>query len=115
MRRYELAAFVVAGVFAGLAGALFGIFNRGVFPDFGYWSKSAEVLIMVILGGMGQFWGPLVGAFTLTALNQQITSYTEFWPMVLGLILIVLLYAFPAGILGTLAGIAGGRRERTDA
>ena len=104
VRRYELAAFVVAGVFAGLAGALFGIFNRGVFPDFGYWSKSAEVLIMVILGGMGQFWGPLVGAFTLTALNQQITSYTEFWPMVLGLILIVLLYAFPAGILGTLVG-----------
>jgi branched-chain amino acid transport system permease protein len=102
-------------VFAGLAGALFGIFNRGVFPDFGYWSKSAEVLIMVILGGMGQFWGPLVGTFTLTVLNQQITSYTEYWPMALGLILIVLLYAFPAGILGTLAGIVGGRRGRTDA
>ena len=60
--RYELAAFVVAGAFAGLAGALFGIFNRGVFPDFGYWSKSAEVLIMTILGGMGHFWGPAVGA-----------------------------------------------------
>jgi branched-chain amino acid transport system permease protein len=115
VRHYELAAFVVAGVFAGLAGALFGIFNRGVFPDFGYWSKSAEVLIMVILGGMGQFWGPLVGAFTLTALNQQITSYTEFWPMALGLILIVLLYAFPAGILGTLVSIVGARRGRIDA
>ena len=115
VRRYELAAFVVAGVFAGLAGALFGIFNRGVFPDFGYWSKSAEVLIMVILGGMGQFWGPLVGAFTLTALNQQITSYTQYWPMVLGLILIVLLYAFPAGILGTLAGFVRQRGSRNDA
>jgi branched-chain amino acid transport system permease protein len=64
---------------------------------------------------MGQFWGPLVGTFTLTVLNQQITSYTEYWPMALGLILIVLLYAFPAGILGTLAGIAGGRGGRTDA
>ena len=53
VRRYQLAAFVVAGAFAGLAGALFGIFNRGVFPDFAYWAKSAEVLIMAILGGMG--------------------------------------------------------------
>ena len=65
--------------------------------------------------GMGQFWGPLVGAVTLTALNQQITSYTEFWPMVLGLILIVLLYAFPAGVLGTLVDLVGRRRGQTDA
>ena len=85
VRRYQLAAFVVAGAFAGLAGALFGIFNRGVFPDFAYWSKSAEVLIMVILGGMGNFWGPAVGAATLILLNQQITSYTQYWPLVLGL------------------------------
>ena len=58
VRRYQLAAFVVAGAFAGIAGALFGVFNRGVFPDFAYWAKSAEVLIMVILGGMGQLLGP---------------------------------------------------------
>jgi branched-chain amino acid transport system permease protein len=115
VRRYELAAFVVAGIFAGFAGALFGIFNRGVFPDFGYWAKSAEVLIMVILGGMGQFWGPFIGAFTLAMLNQQITSYTEYWPLVLGLILIVLLYAFPAGLLGTLANLIQGRRGQGDA
>jgi branched-chain amino acid transport system permease protein len=115
VRRYELAAFVIAGIFAGFAGALFGIYNRGVFPDFGYWAKSAEVLIMVILGGMGQFWGPLVGAFLLIVLNQQITTYTEYWPMVLGLILIVLLYAFPAGVLGSLSNLLSGRRGRDDA
>jgi branched-chain amino acid transport system permease protein len=115
VRRFELAAFVIAGLFAGLAGALFGIFNRGVFPDFGYWAKSAEVLIMVILGGMGQFFGPLVGAFTLVALNQQITSYTEYWPLVLGLLLIVLLYAFPAGLMGTAADIVKAMRRRRDA
>ena len=55
-------AFVLAGSFAGLAGGLFGIFNRGVFPDFAYWTKSSEVLIMTLLGGMGTFWGPAVGA-----------------------------------------------------
>jgi branched-chain amino acid transport system permease protein len=113
VRRYELAAFAVAGAFAGLAGALFGIFNRGVFPDFGYWSKSAEVLIMTILGGMGHFWGPAVGAATLVLLNQQITAYTQYWPFILGSILIVLLFVFPGGIVGTLhAGLARLRAKR---
>ena len=107
VRRYELIAFVIAGAFAGLAGGLFGIFNRGVFPDFAYWTKSSEVLIMTLLGGMGHFWGPAVGALALLVLNQQITSYTEYWPFVLGTILIVLLFVFPGGIVGALAGALG--------
>jgi branched-chain amino acid transport system permease protein len=100
VRRYELAAFVLAGAFAGIAGALFGIFNRGVFPDFAYWSKSAEVLIMTLLGGMGHFWGPAVGAAAILWLHQQITAYTQFWPFILGTILIVLLFVFPGGLVG---------------
>lgn len=114
VRRYQLAAFVVAGAFAGWAGALFGIFNRGVFPDFAYWSKSAEVLIMVILGGFGSFWGPAVGVAVLILLNQQITAYTQYWPFILGSILIVLLFVFPGGIVGALqAGLlrVRGRRD----
>ncbi len=110
VRLYQLSAFVVAGFFAGLAGGLFGIFNRGVFPDFAYWTKSAEVLIMTILGGMGHFWGPAVGAMVLTLLNQQITSYTEYWPLILGIILIVLLFGFRGGIVG--AVVALNRRLR---
>jgi branched-chain amino acid transport system permease protein len=116
VRTYELAAFVAAGGFAGIAGALFGIFNRGVFADYVYWPKSAEVMIMTILGGIEHFWGPVVGAATLVLLNQQITSYTEYWPLVLGLILLVLLFVFPGGIVGGLAagaawlGRRGGRR-----
>ena len=102
VRRYELVAFVIAGAFAGLAGGLFGIFNRGVFPDFAYWPKSSEVLIMTILGGMGHFYGPAVGALVLLVLNQQITSYTQYWPFILGTILIVLLFVFPGGIVGAL-------------
>jgi branched-chain amino acid transport system permease protein len=101
VRRYELAAFTVAGIFAGLAGGLFGIFNRGVFPDFAYWTKSSEVLIMTLLGGMATFWGPAVGALVLLVLNQQIVSYTEYWPLVLGIILVLLLFVFPGGIAGT--------------
>src|SRR5262249_27301375 len=79
---------------------LFGIFNRGVFPDFAYWTKSSEVLIMTLLGGMGTFWGPSVGALALILLNQQIVSYTEYWPFVLGIILVVLLFGFPGGLAG---------------
>jgi branched-chain amino acid transport system permease protein len=112
VRRYELAAFVVAGGFAGIAGALFGIFNRGVFADYVYWPKSAEVMIMTILGGIDHFWGPVVGAATLVLLNQEITSYTEYWPFVLGTILLVLLFAFPGGIVGGLTSAMAWLRRR---
>jgi branched-chain amino acid transport system permease protein len=110
VRAYQLAAFVVAGAFAGLAGALYGIFSRGVFADYVFWSKSAEVIIMAILGGMDYFWGPPVGALTLVWLNQQITDYTQYWPFVLGVMLLVLLFVFPGGIVGGL--VAGYRLAR---
>jgi branched-chain amino acid transport system permease protein len=100
VRMYQLAAFVVAGTFAGFAGALYGIFSRGVFADYVFWSKSAEVMIMAILGGMDYFWGPPIGAFALVWLNQEITDYTQYWPFFLGTILLVLLFGFPGGILG---------------
>lgn len=115
VRRYQLASFVIAGAFAGFAGALFGIFNRGVFPDFAYWAKSAEVLIMVILGGFSVFWGPAVGAAVLILLNQQINAYTQYWPFILGTVLIVLLFAFPGGIVGTLSAGLSRMRGRRDA
>jgi branched-chain amino acid transport system permease protein len=117
VRLYQLIAFILAGGFAGLAGGLFGIFNRGVFPDFCYWPKSAEVLIMTILGGIHSFWGPSVGAAILILLNQYIVSYTEYWPFVLGTILLVLLFGFPGGVVGAIEDLfrrlrsaAGGRR-----
>ncbi len=116
VRAYELAAFTAAGVFAGFSGALFGIFNRGVFADYVFWSKSADVMIMTILGGMNHFWGPAIGAAVLTILNQQITSYTEYWPFVLGTILVLLLFVFPGGIMGALdAGWSRLRYGRGDA
>jgi branched-chain amino acid transport system permease protein len=111
VRAYELAAFVTAGAFAGIAGALFGISSRGVFADFVYWPKSAEVMIMTILGGMEHFWGPVVGAATLVLLNDQITATTEYWSLVLGVMLLALLFLFPGGIVGgVLAGAARLRR-----
>jgi branched-chain amino acid transport system permease protein len=116
VRAYELAAFTAAGLFAGFSGALFGIFNRGVFADYVFWSKSADVMIMTILGGMNHFWGPALGAAVLTILNQQITAITEYWPFVLGTILVLLLFGFPGGIMGALdAGWTRLRHRRSDA
>jgi len=115
VRAYELAAFTVAGIFAGFSGALFGIFNRGVFADYVFWSKSADVMIMTILGGMDFFWGPALGAAVITILNQQITAYTEYWPFVLGTILVLLLFGFPGGILGALDSLARRLRNRAGA
>jgi branched-chain amino acid transport system permease protein len=116
VRAYELAAFTAAGAFAGFSGALFGIFNRGVFADYVFWSKSADVMIMTILGGMNHFWGPVVGAAVLTILNQQITAITEYWPFFLGAILVVLLFGFPGGIMGALdAGWTRLSHRRRDA
>lgn len=112
VRAYELAAFVVAGGFAGLSGALYGIFTRGVFADYVYWPKSAEVMIMTILGGMNYFWGPSVGALVLVWLNQEITNYTEYWPFVLGSILLILLFALPGGVLGGIERLYGVLRRR---
>jgi branched-chain amino acid transport system permease protein len=102
VRRYQLYAFIIAGGFAGLAGGLFGVYKRGVFPDYAYWTKGAEVLIMSILGGINHFWGPTIGAAVLILLNGAVVSYTEYWPFVLGVILLVLLFAFPGGLLGGL-------------
>jgi branched-chain amino acid transport system permease protein len=110
VRRYELGAFVIAGAMAGVAGALFGVFNQGVFPDSLYWSKSAEVLIMTLLGGTGVFWGPAAGAVALTWLHQEIAAVTRYWPFVLGVTLLVLLFLFPSGIAG--AFDAARRRRR---
>lgn len=114
VRRYQLIVFTIAGGFAGLAGALFGILNRGVFPDFAYWPKSAEVLIMTILGGLHQFWGPSIGAALLIGLNQLVVSRTEYWPLTLGMILLLILFVFPSGVAGAIAAVVArlsGRRN----
>jgi branched-chain amino acid transport system permease protein len=98
VRRVQLAAFVVSGGVSGLAGALFALFSRGAFPDYAYWTKSAEVLLMTLLGGPYVFLGPALGAAILIVLNSVVTSFTEYWPVVLGAILLVLIYVFPGGV-----------------
>ena len=111
VKRVQLAAFVIAGTMGGVAGALFGIFNRGLFPDLMHWTKGAEVLIMVVLGGTGNFFGPMFGAMAVLWLHQELTSITEYWSLFLGLILAVLVLKVPGG-LAELRGPIGRLAQR---
>jgi branched-chain amino acid transport system permease protein len=100
VRRIQLIAFVISGTFSALAGGLYALFNGSVFPDFAWWTISSEVLIMSILGGIHAFLGPAVGAAAIILLDRQITEYTQYWPTVLGIILLIVLFAFPEGLAG---------------
>ena len=94
------AAFVVAGSFAGIAGAIFAMYNRGVYTESAFWSESAQVLIMTLLGGMYSFFGPAIGAAALYLLERFANEYTQYWPTVLGVILLVIVLVLPEGLVG---------------
>jgi branched-chain amino acid transport system permease protein len=87
---YKLAAFVIAGMGAGLAGALAANFSRFVSPEMLHWVKSGELMIMVIMGGTGTLFGPALGAILLIGLETVLAAWTEHWQFVLGPILILL-------------------------
>ena len=111
-RMMRCAAFIVAGTFAGVAGAIFAMYNRGVYTESAFWTESAQVLIMTLLGGMYSFFGPAIGAATLYLLERFANEYTEYWPTVLGVILLVIVLVLPEGLVGLAkrvrARLAGG-------
>lgn len=98
--RYKLVSFVIAGVIAGLAGyfnaAQFGFVN----PELFGWRLSGEVLMMVILGGMGTLYGPVLGAFVLVLLESELAATTKHWLLPMGLFVIVAVLLLPQGIAG---------------
>lgn len=102
VRRHRLMAFIIAGAFAGLAGALFAPFNRVANPDMVHWTQSAQPVLMTILGGAGYFLGPFFGAAIFVLLETWITTYTQYWMLFLGTVLAVLVIFFRRGIFGTI-------------
>src|SRR6266481_5326967 len=102
IRALQWTAFVVAGFFAGLAGAVFAFLKGSVFPVYTESPMSIQPLVMVLLGGVGAPSGPLIGAAAYKLLDTVITRYTEYWQIWLGGILIALVLAFPRGIAGVL-------------
>ena len=118
VRRHQLLAIVVATFFAGIAGVLFVVLERSVFPDLLFWVLSLEIFIMCLLGGWFTFAGPVLGAAITVALRTFVGIYTEYWTLILGVILILLIFFLPEGVMGYLLEIlkprakeAAGRRE----
>ena len=109
---YKLAAFVLSGMGAGLAGALMANLMRFVSPDMLHWSKSGELMIMVILGGVGTLTGPFLGAAALVVLESLLTRWTEHWPLALGAILLVVVLFTHGGLRTLLARLGSGPRPR---
>lgn len=101
-----LLAFVISGALSGLAGALQGALQRSVFPDYLFWTRSAEAILATILGGSGVFLGPAVGAAAFLFLRVLVQAQTEYWPFFLGVILLLTVLFFPKGIAGVGEGVA---------
>ena len=103
--RYKFAAFVLGAVFAGLAGCLYAYYDRFVSPDYLHVSRSAEVLLMVILGGAGTLIGPAVGAVLIVLLENVVSAYTERWLLLLGIIYVLVSLFAPNGLIGLMRGL----------
>ncbi len=107
--RYRLAAFVMAGAVCGLAGALLANQTEYVTPGFMHWTRSGDIMVMVILGGMGTFVGPVAGAVAFLLLENVLSAWTVHWQIILGpLLILVVLYA-RRGLWGAVSGGSLGR------
>jgi branched-chain amino acid transport system permease protein len=100
VRRHQLIAIVIATFFAGAAGVLFVVVEGSVFPDMLFWVLSLEIFIMCLLGGWFTFFGPMLGEAIMVSLRTFVGSYTEYWTLVLGVVLILLIFFLPEGIMG---------------
>jgi branched-chain amino acid transport system permease protein len=112
VRRHQLRAIVVATFFAGIAGVLFVVLERSVFPDLLFWVLSLEIFIMCLLGGWFTFAGPILGAAITVALRIFVGKYTEYWTLILGIILILLIFFLPEGVMGYFEGAFKTRTKK---
>ena len=100
VKLYQWTAFVVAGTFTGLAGGLFALVEKSISPEIIHWTKSADPVLMTIIGGIYTFIGPAIGAVVLIVLNSYIVAWTEYWALVLGMVLLLLVLLLPGGVIG---------------
>jgi len=109
VRRHQLLAIVIATFFAGIAGVLFVVVEGSVFPDLMFWVLSLEIFIMCLLGGWFTFAGPILGAAIMVSLRTFVGIYTEYWTLILGIILILLIFFLPEGVWGYIIEKFGSR------
>ena len=101
---YRLAAFVIAGAVCGLAGALLVNHTAYLTPEFMNWTRSGELMFMVILGGMASIAGPVLGAFALLLVEDALSGWTQHWQLILGPLLVLSVLFLRRGLAGLLFG-----------
>ncbi|NOR62226.1 MAG: branched-chain amino acid ABC transporter permease [Rhodobacteraceae bacterium] len=102
--RLRLVAFVISGAVTGLAGALFADLNRFVSPTMLSWQTSGEIMVFIILGGVGRLYGPVIGAGLFIMLEHFLGGLSEFWHVYLGVLLLLVVLFARGGLIGLLAG-----------
>lgn len=102
--RYRLVAFVLSGTLCGLAGALLALLTSFVSPSYMAWTRSGEIIVMVVLGGMSTLFGPVAGALALLVLEEVLAGFTIHWMLILGPILIAVVLFARRGLWGWIAG-----------
>jgi ABC-type branched-subunit amino acid transport system permease subunit len=106
--RLKLTAFVIGAAVAGLAGALLANNNLFVSPNLLHWTQSANLLIMVLVGGMGLRYGGVAGAAVMLTLEETLRLWTEYWHLPLGLVLLAVVFGAPRGLAGLLGPLFSG-------
>jgi len=104
VERHIWLSFVVSCFFVSVAGGLFALLNNFTDPRALRFDLSGNLVIMAVLGGMRAFWGPLIGAAVFVALQDYVSSHTENWMSVIGLVFVLVVRFFPRGVLGALRG-----------
>jgi branched-chain amino acid transport system permease protein len=106
--RYRLVCFVIAGIMCGLAGALLANNTDFVSPAVMYWTRSGDLMVMVILGGMGTLFGPVIGAVVYLVLEELLSQVTEYWAIIMGPLLLLIVLFGRGGIMGLLGRFSRG-------
>ena len=109
--RYRWVAFLISGVFTGVAGALWVPLAGLTTPEIMHWTFSGKIVFMTVLGGFRTFTGPIIGGIVYNYLETYAVGVTVYWQMLLGTVLVVLVLALPNGIVGTVARVLGGLRR----
>jgi branched-chain amino acid transport system permease protein len=106
--RYRLVCFVIAGTLCGLAGALLANNTDFISPAVMYWTRSGDLMVMVILGGMGSLFGPVIGAIVYLVLEEFLSQITEYWALIMGPLLLLIVLFGRGGIMGVLGRLQRG-------
>ncbi|WP_122088665.1 branched-chain amino acid ABC transporter permease [Halalkalicoccus subterraneus] len=110
VQRYKLLAFAISGGFAGLAGGLYVPFQSVAQPGLLHWTISGELVVMLLLGGMGTLWGPMLGGALVIYLEERLAGFAT-WEIILGSVFVVVVIFAPRGLAGTLISIRNDPRN----